>query len=69
MLVDQDQMLHEYFDVLKKKKLFGKAVLGTERSTFIVNQEGILIGEFRNAKSSGHAREILEFIKQLDSVV
>jgi thioredoxin-dependent peroxiredoxin len=68
LLVDQDQHLHTYFGVLKEKKLFGKIGIGTERSTFILNQDGILIKEFRNVKSKGHAEEVLEYLTQNESV-
>ncbi len=64
LLVDQDQLLHDYFGVLKEKKLFGKVGIGTERSTFVINGEGRLVGEFRNVKSSGHALEMLDFLRQ-----
>jgi len=66
LLVDQNQELHEYFDVLKEKKMFGKTVMGAERSTFIINKQGTLIKEFRNVKASGHAKTVLEYIRQLE---
>ena len=59
LLVDQEQELHQYFDVLKEKKMFGKTVMGTERSTFVINKEGILIKEYRGVKASGHAKTVL----------
>ncbi len=65
LLVDQNQQLHRYFDVLKEKKMFGKKILGTERSTFIINNEGILIKEFRGVKATGHAQAVLDYLKQL----
>jgi peroxiredoxin Q/BCP len=64
LLVDQDQQLHTYFGVLKEKKIFGKIGIGTERSTFILNQDGIVIEEFRDVKSKGHAEEVFEYLKQ-----
>lgn len=66
LLVDENQELHQYFDVLKKRNMFGKMVMGTERSTFVINQEGILIKEFRDVKATGHAKEVLDYLKQLE---
>lgn len=66
LLVDPKKALHEYFDVLKEKKMFGKTVMGSERSTFIINKQGILIKEFRNVKASGHAKTVLEYISHLE---
>ena len=65
LLVDQEQELHKYFDVLKEKKMFGKTVVGTERSTFIVNKEGILIKEYRGVKATGHALTVLNDLQQV----
>lgn len=64
LLVDQEQELHHYFGVLKEKKMFGKTVMGTERSTFIMNKEGILIKEYRGVKASGHAMTVLNDLQQ-----
>jgi peroxiredoxin Q/BCP len=62
---DVNKVLHEYFDVLKEKSMYGKKVMGTVRSTFIIDENGVLINEFRNVPSSGHAFEMLTFIKNI----
>lgn len=64
MLVDQELELHQYFGVLKEKKMFGKTVMGTERSTFVMNKEGNLIKEYRGVKASGHAMTVLNDLQQ-----
>lgn len=46
------------------KKLYGKEYIGVERSTFIFNKDGELVKEFRNVKVTGHAEEVLEYIKE-----
>jgi len=51
------------YGVLKPKKMFGKDVIGTVRSTFVIDEEGILIQEFRNVKTKGHAEEVLAYLK------
>mgnify|MGYP002152754516 CR=1 FL=1 len=65
LLVDQDQKMHEEFGVLRSKKIFGKISLSVERSTFIINQQGVIIKEFRNVSAKGHALEILKYIQEL----
>lgn len=63
LLSDEDLKIHKLYDVLKPKKLYGKEYIGTERSTFVIDKNGIIKGEFRKVKASGHASKVLEFIK------
>ena len=62
LISDKEKALHEAYDVLKEKKMFGKKVMGTERSTFIINEEGVIEKEFRGVKSKGHVRDIIEYL-------
>ena len=63
LLSDEDEEIHNLFNVMKLKKMYGKEYMGVERSTFIFNKDGELIKEFRNVKAKGHAEKVLEFIK------
>ncbi|HWO74699.1 MAG TPA: thioredoxin-dependent thiol peroxidase [Bacillus sp. (in: firmicutes)] len=63
LLADENHKVAEAYDVWKPKKMFGKEFLGIERSTFIIDPEGILVKEFRKVKVAGHVEEALEFIK------
>ena len=65
LLSDEEGKVSEIFKVMVAKKLFGKDVIGVERSTFIFNIEGELIKEFRGVKVNGHAEEVLDFIKNI----
>ena len=65
LLSDEDRKVHELYDVLKPKKMFGKEVIGTIRSTFVINKEGILIKDFRKVKTKGHAEEVLNYLKEI----
>jgi thioredoxin-dependent peroxiredoxin len=65
LLSDVNEELCRYFDVIKEKNMYGKTVLGIERSTFIVNEDGKIISEHRKVKAEGHAALILEEIKSL----
>jgi len=51
--------------VIKEKNMYGKKVLGIERSTFLVDARGVLRNEWRKAKVAGHVDEVLEAAKAL----
>lgn len=63
LLADADETACALFDVIKEKNMYGKKVLGIERSTFVINEKGILIAEFRKVKALGHAQEVLTYIR------
>ena len=53
------------FDVIKEKKLYGRTFMGVERSTFLIDKDGKLRGEWRKVKVKGHAAEVLESVREL----
>jgi peroxiredoxin Q/BCP len=55
----------EQFGVMKLKNLYGKKVRGIERSTFVVDEKGVLAREWRGVKVPGHVKEVLSFVKAL----
>lgn len=63
LLSDADEKLCKIFDVIKEKNMYGRKVLGIERSTFVIDEAGKLIGEFRKIKAPGHAAEMLAFVR------
>ena len=65
LLSDVEKEVHKLYDTWKLKKMFGKEYYGTVRSTFIIDEEGILIKEYRNVKVKGHVEKVLEFVKVL----
>lgn len=65
LLADEEEKLCRLFDVIKEKNMYGKKVMGIERSTFVIDEKGRLIGEFRKVKAPGHAQEVLDFIQGL----
>ncbi|MPS50027.1 MULTISPECIES: peroxiredoxin [Methylobacillus] len=65
LLSDSEEKACTLFDVIKMKKLYGKEVRGIERSTFVVDEQGVLIREWRKVKVDGHAQQVLEFIQSL----
>jgi peroxiredoxin Q/BCP len=62
LISDVDKVLLEWFDVIKEKKMYGKLVKGTERSTFIYMEGLVLKQVFRNVKAKDHAKEVLDYI-------
>ena len=50
------------FDVIKEKNMYGKKYMGIERSTFLIDEKGKLVKEWRKVKVPGHADEVLEAI-------
>ncbi|MDG0818245.1 peroxiredoxin [Bdellovibrio svalbardensis] len=65
LLSDEDESVCQLFDVIKEKNMYGKMVLGIERSTFVIDEEGKLVGEYRKIKAQGHAQFILDQLKEL----
>jgi thioredoxin-dependent peroxiredoxin len=65
LLSDPDEKLCKLFDVIKEKNMYGKKVLGIERSTFLVDADGVLRKEWRKVKVDGHVDEVLEAVRSL----
>jgi len=65
LLSDQDEQLCQLFDVIKMKNMYGKQVRGIERSTFLIDEEGVLIHEWRKVKVKTHIDEVLQYLRQL----
>ncbi|MBI5918690.1 MAG: peroxiredoxin [Nitrosomonadales bacterium] len=65
LLSDADETLCKQFDVIKQKMMYGKQVRGIQRSTFLIDREGVLRQEWRALKADGHAAAVLEQVKTL----
>ncbi len=65
LLSDKEEALCQLFDVIKEKKLYGKTYMGIERSTFLIDEKGILVQEWRKLKVAGHVDEVLEAVKSI----
>lgn len=63
LLSDGDEIFCKIFDVIKEKNMYGKKVLGIERSTFIISPEAEVVKEYRAVKAAGHAAQVLEDLK------
>lgn len=67
LLSDTDELLCQQFGVLKEKNMYGKKVIGIERSTFIIDPEGVLRQEWRKVKVDGHADAVLAALGELQA--
>ncbi|MFW2438998.1 MAG: peroxiredoxin [Arenicellales bacterium] len=65
LISDPDETLCKLFDVIHEKKLYGKVHMGIVRSTFVIDEKGVLRQEYRKVKVKGHVEEVLEFVKSL----
>ena len=65
LVSDQDELLCKLFDVIKEKNMYGKKVMGIERSTFLIDESGKLRNEWRKVKVKGHVNEVLDAVKAL----
>jgi len=65
LISDNDEVICQLFDVLKEKNMYGKQVIGIERSTFLINADGVLIYEWRKVKVDGHVEEVLEKVSAI----
>ena len=59
LLSDTEHRVCELFGVWKEKTMFGNTFMGVERSTFLIDEQGVLIREWRGVKVDGHVREVL----------
>lgn len=65
LLSDTEETACKLFDVIKMKNMYGKQVRGIERSTFVIDKNGLLIKEWRKVKVNGHVEDVLAFIKSV----
>lgn len=65
LLSDEPGDLCRAYDVIKLKKMYGKEFDGIERSTFIIDESGVLRAEWRKVKVPGHVDEVLAAVQAL----
>jgi peroxiredoxin Q/BCP len=64
LLADTEKTVAQAYDVWKEKNMYGKKVMGIERSTFIIGPDGKLKKNFRKVKAEGHAAEVLAAVRE-----
>ncbi|MBF8779707.1 peroxiredoxin [Pseudomonas fulva] len=66
LISDKDEALCQLFDVIKLKKLYGKEYLGVDRSTFLIDRDGVLRQQWRGVKVAGHVAAVLAAAEALN---
>jgi len=67
LISDADESLCKAFDVIQMKNMYGKQVRGIERSTFIINPEGMIAHVWRKVRVKGHVADVLNTIEELQA--
>ena len=62
LISDPDESLCNLFNVMREKSMYGKKVRGIERSTFLIDANGILVKEWRGVKVPGHVEQVLRSV-------
>ncbi|MDX1572925.1 MAG: thioredoxin-dependent thiol peroxidase [Methylophaga sp.] len=65
LLSDADETVCNLFGVMQLKKLYGREYLGVDRSTFLIDADGVLRHEWRSVKVKGHVEDVLNTLKSL----
>lgn len=65
LISDSDGALCAAFDVIKEKNLYGKKSMGIERSTFIIDAQGVLRREYRKVKVENHVLSVLKDLREI----
>lgn len=66
LIADTDESLCQLFDVIREKNMYGRKVMGVERSTFLIDAEGVLRREWRKVKVPGHVDDVLAAVRELN---
>ncbi|MHC8360564.1 peroxiredoxin [Pseudomonas sp. LS2P72] len=66
LISDKEEALCQLFDVIKLKKLYGKEYMGVDRSTFLIDKDGVLRQEWRGVKVPGHVDAVLAAAQTLN---
>lgn len=64
LVSDPEKELCEKFGVIKMKSMYGKKFEGIERSTFVLDEKGKILREWRKVKVPGHVEEVLAFLEE-----
>jgi peroxiredoxin Q/BCP len=69
MISDEDKRIASLFDVYKEKSMFGKKYMGIERSTFLIDKNGVLQKAWRKVSVLNHVKRVLAAVKQINESV
>ncbi|MEO4055470.1 thioredoxin-dependent thiol peroxidase [Solibacillus sp. CAU 1738] len=64
LLVDEDHATAEAYGVWVLKKMYGREFMGIERSTFLINEQGIIVKEWRKVRVKNHIEDVLNYLRE-----
>jgi len=59
LLADEDHEVSEAYGVWKEKSMYGRTYMGIERSTFLIDEEGVVVEAWRKVRPKGHADKVV----------
>jgi peroxiredoxin Q/BCP len=62
---DEDHAVASLFGVWKQKNMYGRKMMGIERSTILIDARGVVRREWRKVRVAGHAEQVLEAAREL----
>jgi peroxiredoxin Q/BCP len=62
LIADEEKKIIKKYGVWKEKNMYGKKVMGVERTTFVIDEKGIIVKIYPKVKVDGHIEEILKII-------
>jgi len=65
LLSDPDEKMCKAFDVMKMKSMYGRKYMGVDRSTFLIDEKGKIVKEWRSVKVKNHVEEVLSLVKKI----
>jgi thioredoxin-dependent peroxiredoxin len=65
LLADEERKACRLFDVIREKSMYGRKFQGVERSTFLIDERGVLRREWRKVRVAGHASAVLDAAREL----
>lgn len=66
LLVDKDHSIAEAYGVWVQKKMYGREFMGIERATFLINEHGIVVKEWRKVRVKNHVEDVLKYLREGD---
>ena len=60
LLADPDKVVHELYGTWVEKKMYGRTYMGTARTTFVIDEEGVISDIIAKVKTKDHTKQILE---------
>ena len=66
LISDPDEKMCNAYGVMKEKSMYGRKYMGIERSTFLIDPDGVIIKEWRGVKVPGHVENVYQALLSLD---